>query len=497
MTEQRETYQSKINVGALPPPREMALAINALLANGVLAGRSSADYRGGYGYGTDRDYYKVLGWRRELIFDDFLAKYQRQDIAQTVVDLPASESFREPPELLDGEGETATDETEFVKATRQFFKKHNVWYHLENVDRLSGIGRYGVLLIGTTMGAIPDGAARQALAQPVGTLSGASDILYLRAFDEGDVSIKSVDKNPFSPRFGLPETYIVDLGNEETGATKTGTVRRVSGLQADVHWSRVIHVAEKAYRSTHIGTPRLEPVYNTLDDLLKVVGGAAEATWKLVYKGLIISSKEGYRAPIGKNDTEALSDLEDEIQEYVNDLRRFLILDGMDVHDMGGQSVDVSSIVDILVSLVAANTRIPKRLLLGSERGELASSQDQSNWAGHIRSRRTKHVEPMIIRPFIGRLVEWGVLPAPTNGEYTIKWKPLFELDDVQKADVSLKKADAISKLSGGAPSVLVEESEAREIVGLPAQRPNQDVLFDLVPELPEGDIPTIELVEV
>ena len=52
-----------------------------------------------------------------------------------------------------------------------------------------------------------------------------------------------------------------------------------------VHWSRVIHIAENAGGTGVYGLPRLQSVYNRLEDLLKIMAGSGESAWRLLYKG--------------------------------------------------------------------------------------------------------------------------------------------------------------------------------------------------------------------
>lgn len=462
-----------------PSPREMAYLINqAMVGSGLasnastLAMRSEYASKAGYQFGTDRDLYKVLGYKRQLDFEDYLAKYERQDIAARVVDAPPEDTWRDPPQLFDGE----QDDTTFVKETEALFKRLRAWQHLENADALSGVGRYGVLLIG-----VSSGAEEERLENEV-TEATTEDVIYLRAYDEGSVSIKAIEEDHANPRFGMPKLYEIDLG-QDLGDTQSG----IAGKKT-VHWSRVIHIAERARRSLIYGTPRMKGVYNRLDDLEKVVGGSAEAIWKLIYKGIIFSLKEGFQAPTDKDEKDELTD---SVQDYVNDLRRFLFTPGYDVQEMGGQVVDPSGMFDILVTLISAMTGIPKRILLGSERGELASSQDAANWAGRIDGRRAKFAEPVILEPLVDRLIQWGAVSPPkdTANGYRFEWQPLFTLTELEEAQLAKTYADAANVMAGGfGGSQTIPRGEWREkFTPLPKEPEDDEMDFDAVDTLPES----------
>ena len=77
-----------------------------------------------------------------------------------------------------------------------------------------------------------------------------------------------------------------------------------------VHWSRVIHIAENAGGTGVYGLPRLQSVYNRLEDLLKIMAGSGESAWRLLYKGLVASTKDGYD----------LNDSDDTIADRVDEL---------------------------------------------------------------------------------------------------------------------------------------------------------------------------------
>jgi hypothetical protein len=95
--------------------------------------------------------------------------------------------------------------------------------------------------------------------------------------------------------------------------------------------------------------------------------------------------------------------------------------------------------------MISAVTGIPKRILTGSERGELSSAQDKLEWIAYVTSRREEHNEPMILRPFIDKCIEIGVLPKPAK-PYTIVWDKLFSLSDKEKVEMGKIRAEALKE---------------------------------------------------
>lgn len=396
----------------------------------MLLDSSLADSYVGRSHGGDRDYYAVLGYPKSLEFGDFFARYEREHIASRIVDFPADETWRDIPEILDGTDKEGIEDTPFTDALNQLAKRLRLYHYCQRADKMAGIGRYGVLLIGIA-GNIP-------LDQPVGALSSPEDIIYLRPYSEFSASIAQMVNDPNDPRYGLPEIYNLSIAGDLTGEGQR-TQR--------VHWTRVVHIAEGLLENEVFGRPRLQRVFNLLDDMMKLVGGAAEATWKLMRKGFVLDLD-----PEANLNAADLASLEEQIDEYDHGLRRFMKTRGMNVMDLGSEVVDPSGPFGLIVDLIAGATGIPQRILLGSERGELASSQDASSWAGRIADRRFNWAEPVILRAVIDRLIEWGALPTPTRTEYTVKWKPLFELSETEKATLAetwARGTQIMSQLSG------------------------------------------------
>lgn len=420
-----------------------------------LVARRSLAYRLGRAFEGERDYYQVLGYDLEPDIDDYLARYTRDDIAGRVVDLPAQDTWKRRPVLIDGDSRSDDEEpaSEFLAAWQRMTdagsdQALNVYHYFERVDRLTGIGRYGVLLIG-----LRDGKELNEAVS--GKLSGPEGILYLSAFSEASALIgpSDINQDPQDRRFGKPEQYQVDL---------FGT-----GGRTAVHWSRVIHVAEDMLEDEVYGRPRLERIFNRLDDLMKIVGGSAEATWKLMRKGLAVIAKEGYQMP---QDDDAKKDFAEQLEEYDHGLRRILRLGGVDVEELGSEVVDPSGIFKIIISLISAASDIPQRILIGSERGELASSQDLRAWAAVIANRQTNFAEPVILRPFVNWCIQIGALPKPVSGKYRVEWPRLYELTELEEAERAKLYAEAILRYVEATASVdVVPPDEFREkYLGLP-----------------------------
>lgn len=411
--------------------------IAAYVANSLLGDRAAVGKVTGTLFDGRRDVFAAAGYPDVLTFDDYYGAYKRQDIARRVVVAKPAETWRLQPQVLDGATvEKGRDNTAFAKALQSLAEgsdltdiedaRLNLWQALHRLDRVAGIGRYGVLYLGVRDGKDP--------TEPLlrGAASGVKDLLYLSVFNEKGAVIDTLNDDPSSPRFGLPEYYRLTVKAGDGLATR----------EMRAHWSRCVHVAEDVDDDDLYGTPRLEACFNRTLDLLKVTAASSEAAWKLSDPGYSITANEGKRLPV---DAAQLEALQAQIEDYIDGLTRYLLLEGLETTPMTGSIQDPSGLITITVALISAATGIPQRILLGSERGNLASEQDERNWATQIETRQVNHVEPAIILPVIGRLIYAGVLPAPSSGKVAVKWSPLLESDRKAEAETAKAAAEALN----------------------------------------------------
>jgi hypothetical protein len=269
-----------------------------------------------------------------------------------------------------------------------------------------------------------------------------------------------------------------------TGVGKTGTASRPA-LPIQIDWSRVIHAIDNPLDDNVFGVPRLESVFNVLDDLMKVTGGTAEAFW--------LEGRGGLQVDVDKEmdlQQEDADDLEDEFTKYYHNLSRFLRTRGVTTTQLGGKVPDPSGTFKVLVSLLSAATGIPQRILLGSEAGALASTQDRANWAERIVERQRTFAEPNLLRPFIERLQLFKILP---EGMVTVEWPSAFKQNPLEEGQAWAQFARAIVNASRqaekGFPIASLEE--IRERFGLPREIPAGDTIP--TPPEPEPVVPPSE----
>ena len=448
-------------------------AAKLMRALSTLSSRISFGNRAGLQYEGKRDLYAVFGYKKTPSYDDYLLKYLRQAIAGRIIDAPVNGTWSKRPAVFDSSG----PDGEWAKAWQQLDKERNVFYYLERADRLAGIGQFSVLLIGAKDG--------KDLEQPLsagGDGEGSAKLIYLQPYSQGQSEITSYEGAPQSERFGLPIEYQLTAQDPtETGSTtSSGSVnRRNSSREFKVHYTRVLHVADTPLQDEVFGVPRLQRVYNVLDDLLKVVGGSAEMFWLAGNRGM-----QADVSPEMELDADDAENLEDEIDDYIHELSRVIKTRGVTLKPLGTETADPRGNFEILIAEASAGSGIPSRILLGSERGQLASQQDRSNWANRLSERQGSYATPSILQPFAERLIGVGVLPEP-KGDLIYVWADPFAPSPLERAQTMAQRARATVNLtkaldSNAAP---ITKEEARAILGFERDIAGEESVADDLPD--------------
>jgi len=495
-----------------------------------------------------RDLNKECGYPdvRTVDPDFYRNLYDSEGIATRVVNVLPQECWQEQPTIYEDEDEENITEFEqgvldLSKNLRgdSWYKDENItpiWEMLKRVDELSGIGRFGVLLFGFDDGLsleqpVPglenvdsgDVATIQGFDQdqkeplPIPRSIQGTDaqytgtqfapympakplkkgerrkLIFLRAFDESLVQIVRYEANVYSPRFGLPVMYRITFNDPRNQHSGVG----LPMATLMVHWSRVLHVADRLGSSEIFGYPRMQCSLHRLLDIAKLYGGSAEMYWKGAFPGISFETHPqlGGEVQVDHDSIRA------QMYEWQNDLQRFLLTTGMSAKTLAPQVVDPTPQIDTQLQGVCIEIGIPQRIFMGSERGELASSQDDKTWGMRIKFRQYMYLVPRVIVPFFDRLIKVGVLPEPAeeNG-YTVKWPQIDTLTETEKATVALQFTQALAAyVSGGLEQVCVLKDFLVNVMGLDSALAEQIVENAMSQEpaesatLPDPDNPVDE----
>lgn len=396
---------------------------NQLQVLSAITNRIALSSRMGFSHGGERDLFSTLGYPKEVSSNDLISRWKRQDIARAIIDRPVQATWRGDIGVVES---TEEDETELEKAYKILDNDLGLKRLFMRVDRLAQLGKYAVILLGY------DDSSPETWSMPV--TSGDRQLRYVRVVSEKNAEISTWEQDNSNARYGLPRLYKIKLRHP-------GQTTKQASL--NVHHSRLIHVAPDLLENEVEAEPIMKTAYNRLMDLEKLIGGSAEMFWRGARPGYAGEAKENYKV-----DDDVKEKIQKQIEEYENDLRRIMVMEGIDLKNLAQQIADPKGHVEVQMQMISSLTGIPLRILTGSERGQLASGQDDDNWKEWLHDRRTEQSEPVIIRPFIDRMIESGVLPGVKSEleGYQISWPDLFTLGEEEKSKVGKERSDAIAR---------------------------------------------------
>lgn len=437
-------------------------------------------------FDTKRDFWRVLGYKKNLEFSDYQDFYERGDIAARIIDIPAEETWFAFPKVVDAAG----PDGEFGKAWKKLALRLNLPEIFTRLDRVSGIGSYGCALVGFRKGGSLDAPLREKFIRD------PEDVLYVSVFSEGTASFGDPVIDPASDRYGKPEYYQIDFTRGSGTGGQPPEKAQPGQTTLDVHASRIIHLAEGRLESDLYGIPRLQTVFNRLYDLAKLVGGSAETFWQVANKGIHANVDPTMVGRIKQTD---LDRLKDDIELYRDQITRVLRTTGVEIKDLGSSVVNPRGVFAVVAAVIAGASGIPYRYLFSGERGAQTSSADRIAFREEkILPRQLRVAEPQVVRPFVDMLIFAGALPEPKDNEYEVLWPDPVSRSRADQAEISVKRAQAAMALATALEKVpnLLSREQQLTILGIdPSEAEAEDVTPDdqdteVVPKDPEEEAP-------
>jgi len=446
-----------------------------------------------------KDINAECGYPTTITTTDYRTMYDREGIATRVVEVLSQESWATDPEIQENQD---VDETEFEMRFKEVNDESRLFHYMQRADEMSGIGSFGIVLFGiddglelnmpvagveefvkpkTVLGKKP--VSKELAKSRRGTNNKpiknevppkAAELLYVRVFDQSLVDIVQWEKDVTNKRYGQPIMYNVTFANE---ADSTGGNVSVSNdTKKNVHWTRVVHLADNRKSSEVYGVPRQQTVYNRLVDLRKLLGGSAEMFWKGAFPGYSFEV-DGDAADI-EIDAESMRK---EFESYSQGLQRYLALAGVSAKSLAPQVADPSAHFKSELEAIAITLGVPVRIFTGSEQAHLASTTDETTWNRRIGRRRTNYLTPYVIRPIIDRLIAFGVLPVVES--YKVDWEDLNTPSDDDRAAIVEKLTNALAKYVAGGVDQIIPPREF--LVNILEMDPEEvDEILDAAEEL-------------
>lgn len=424
----------------------------------------------------------------ELLAVDYQEMYDYDAIANRVVEVLPREMWQITPLVYEKEeGKVATEfEQRFDEIGAQLLGMESYYNEEEGssfwdlclqADINCGIGKFGIFLLGIddgldyrqpVDGINPDdvvgmysagqgqyydylgysGSVQQpnyASTPKMKRSTKPHKLLFMRVYPESLVQITKYESRMSSPRFGRPVEYLLTFNDPRQSMTGIGLP--MGTLQ--VHWTRVVHIVDNPTANPVIGMPRMQPVRKQILSLMKLYGGSGEMYWKGAFPGIHLGSQEGLGGQARYNKGK----MRDMLEQYFNGLQRYMVTTGFNASMLSPTVVDPAGFIDVQIQGICIKIPCPQRVFLGSERGELASTEDDAKWNDVLRARMRHHGTPRVLCPLVNRLIWLDVLPEPKDG-YKVHWPDLDSQTDAEKANIASTRAMAMATYVGPSGNV-------------------------------------------
>jgi hypothetical protein len=423
--------------------------MNALEIIANAARRLENLFPGYFQVSTKHDHYADFGYPESIQFAQLYKMFLRNGVARAGVEKTINKTWQEFPFLLekerDGSEGADTKETKLEKEIRLRFDRLRLWQHLAEADRRSLVGNYAGVILRL--------ADNKRFDQPVDTVPGGLDgLVELIPAWEGQLQVSEWDTDELSDGYGQPKMFQFNEAEVSSKANDTTKTRAFS-----IHPDRVIVWSKDG---TIHGTSLLEPGYNDLIDLEKIKGAGGEGFWKNAKSAPVLEvDKEAKVAEMAKAMGVAPDKLADAMNDQVEDFQKgfdkLLMIQGMTAKTLGITLPSPEHFWAAPLQSFAASIGIPLKILVGSQTGERASTEDGKEWAQTIMSRRNAQTVPNILS-LVRRLAAFGILPD--DKDWFIDWTDLTEASMAEKIDRAAKMAETNAKMEKSGEWVFTPE---------------------------------------
>ena len=388
-----------------------------IMTNAITTLRSVFSSRHGVSKDGARDLYDVYGYKRNRSFKDFFDMYDQEGIASRVVKAVARSCWR------DGVG-FVKDEKPIYEDEIKLLIRLGLFKQFEKADILNRIGKYSIFYIG-----IPGQDPTTPLTKSTGKIE---DVFFTPYAQDGTV-ITKWNQDATNKRFGMPEMYSLQVMNRGEKETDILTMER------KVHWSRVVHLAEDALDSGIEGSSCLQAIFNDLEDIDKITGGAAEAYYRNARGKYALEAMPEFKGTLEQS---VKDDLEEEISAFTNNWRDVIRLAGMTAKTLNTPHADPTGSFKASMAKISGATGIPIRILLGEGAGQLAGNEDKESYNQLIADRQKQWCSTWLFE-VLDILSLAGMFPEVEDG-VEAKWPVSDVLNEKGKAEVKRITGDAL-----------------------------------------------------
>lgn len=249
----------------------------------------------------------------------------------------------------------------------------------------------------------------------------------------GKVRVSKEDEEKGSLRYGQPEFYKINRGDE--------------GDEGEIHWTRVLHAATRIIEHEYKGEPVIDPIFDDAVGFRNIRWGE----YQLLYR---VGS--GFPVIYLPNATRK------EIQEYIDrgefdnlNVRTFIVLGGppdareeIEFKGVQGVALNPQPYNEMAWDQMAIASRVPKDILRGASAGRITGSRTNRENYFKFMSSEQSQITPLV-RELIDRLIDTGQIVHKDNRrgdvtkDYLIVWNTPDYVSEQDRAGIELLRERA------------------------------------------------------
>lgn len=396
---------------------------------------------------------------KNLTYKDLQDCYDRSALGQAVVDRFSEGVFQTNPQIIDGDNEDDVhDLTQFEEAFNTLEHETGLWSTLKTAYSKNRIGNFSTLYLVFDDGIDPSLPVKK-----------GSNLVKIQTFNQIELKPYKLVDDKSSPRYGEVEQYI--FNDQSEGLFDNSIIEAVKNSQ-EVHYSRVVLIAEGADPSDYNGTSAIARAYNGIKTYDRILGASGRGFLNAARGAVKVSSPVGTEFDPNKLaramgvETDELRDaLEQQFEDFHTGFDKMLLTGNLQVEEFNFNLPNPEEFAQIALNSVAASCSCPAEMLIGSQLSQKSSDGNTNNFNKVLMSIRVNFINT-VINDIISRLIEVGSIPEPSSGQFRIYWDDLMASSDDDKMNLATKMAAINKQMVDAGQEAPFTADEIRDMTG-------------------------------
>jgi len=411
-------------------------------------------FPGFYGTGsTKHNFTKDFGYPDEVTFASAYEMYCRNGLARAGCRKTAEKTWRDMPKVVIGDNEGAEQPKELTQA----FRRLRFWQCVSRADLRSIVGGYSGLILRI--------ADDQMFDRPVENAGGLDGLVEIIPAWAGQLQVSEWNEDQLSEGYGRPKMY-------QFNESAVGEQKRPRSFH--LHPDRVVIWSEDG---TVDARSALEPGYNALLDMEKISGAGGEGFWKNAKSAPVLEVSPEARLTemakaMGTSEDKLVDAMNDQVEDWQKGFDQLLMLQGIEAKTLGVTLPSPEHFFAVSLQFFAASMSIPLKIVVGSQTGERASTEDAKEWSQTIMARRESETIPNTLE-VLSHFQRIGLL---SEADWNVRWSDLTEAGPVERMDTAKSMTEVNHNADQANDQPVFSVEEVREAAGYEGAAPEIEI---------------------